>query len=450
MDTVSLLARHDRRLPRYTSYPTAANFDTRVNARTYRRWLGAIPEGSAASLYLHVPFCASLCWFCGCNTSVVHSVGALERYATAMVAEIESAAAAIGHRLPVRHIHWGGGTPTALPAPLMQTIDAALRRHFMIDGATEIAIELDPRTLPATAEVDLRALGIGRASLGVQDFSPIVQDAIGRHQSVAETRDAAMVARAAGARSINLDLVYGLPQQTVASLEATIASVLEIEPDRIALYGYAHVPWMQKRQAVLAGFDLPDAAARLCQQTRAAAMLVEAGYRRIGLDHFAKPDDPMAQARGTPRLRRNFQGYTLDDAAVLIGFGASAISALPQGYAQNVTRTIEYLDAIETATLATARGIARTAQDDLRSRIIERLMCDLTVDVASIADAAGMDAATLDDAWPQLEPLEIDGLIQRNGAIVTVTEAGWPFLRCVAACFDQYLDPQASRHAAAI
>jgi pimeloyl-ACP methyl ester carboxylesterase len=190
--------------------------------------------------------------------------------------------------------------------------------------------------------------------------------------------------------------------------------------------------------------------ARQAQRNGAAAMLVEAGYRRIGLDHFAKPDDPMAQARGTPRLRRNFQGYTLDDAAVLIGFGASAISALPQGYAQNVTRTIEYLDAIETATLATARGIARTAQDDLRSRIIERLMCDLTVDVASIADAAGIDGATLDDAWPQLEPLETDGLIRRNGAVVTITEAGWPFLRCVAACFDQYLDPQASRHAAAI
>ncbi|MCU4161929.1 oxygen-independent coproporphyrinogen III oxidase [Acidiphilium sp. AL] len=450
MDTLSLLARYDRRLPRYTSYPTAVQFDARVNRDVHRRWLAAIPDGATASLYLHVPFCRSLCWFCGCNTSVMNSVTALERYATSVQAEIARVASAIGHRLPVRQIHWGGGTPTALPAPSMQAIDAALRRHFTINADTEIAIEIDPRTLPTTAESDLRALGIDRASLGVQDFSPAVQDAIGRHQSVAQTRHAALVARVAGACSINLDLVYGLPHQTVASLEATVESVLEIDPDRVALYGYAHVPWMQKRQQVIAEYDLPDAVARLAQQARAGTMLAEAGYSRIGLDHFAKPSDRMALACGTPALRRNFQGYTVDDADVLIGFGASAISALPQGYAQNATRTADYLASIEKAGFAIARGLALTEEDGLRRAIIERIMCDLAVDVARLAKNAGVDFATFDDVWPKLESLAMDGLIRRDGSVISVTEAGRPFLRHVASCFDAYLDPETARHASAI
>ncbi|MHB1302302.1 MAG: oxygen-independent coproporphyrinogen III oxidase [Acidiphilium sp.] len=450
MDTLSLLARYDRRLPRYTSYPTAVQFDARVNGDVHRRWLAAIPDGATASLYLHVPFCRSLCWFCGCNTSVVNSVTALERYAASVQAEIARVASAIGHRLPVRQIHWGGGTPTALPAPLMRAVDATLRRHFTIDADTEIAIEIDPRTLPATAESDLHALGIGRASLGVQDFSPAVQDAIGRHQSVAQTRHAALVARAAGARSINLDLVYGLPHQTVASLEATIESVLEIDPDRVALYGYAHVPWMQKRQQVIAEYDLPDSVARLVQQARAGTMLAEAGYSRIGLDHFAKPGDRMALARDTPALRRNFQGYTVDDADLLIGFGASAISALPQGYAQNATRTADYLASIEKTDLAIARGLALTKEDGLRRAIIERIMCDLAVDVPRLAENAGVDFATLDDVWPKLESLAMDGLIRCDDLVISVTEAGRPFLRHVASCFDAYLDPETARHASAI
>ena len=450
MDTLSLLARYDRRLPRYTSYPTAVQFDARVNGDVHRRWLAAIPDGATASLYLHVPFCRSLCWFCGCNTSVVNSVTALERYAASVQAEIARVASAIGHRMPVRQIHWGGGTPTALPAPLMRAVDATLRRHFTIDADTEIAIEIDPRTLPATAESDLHALGIGRASLGVQDFSPAVQDAIDRHQSVAQTRHAALVARAAGAGSINLDLVYGLPHQTVASLEATVESVLEIDPDRVALYGYAHVPWMQKRQQVIAEYDLPDSVARLAQQARAGTMLAEAGYSRIGLDHFAKPGDRMALACGTPALRRNFQGYTVDDADVLIGFGASAISALPQGYAQNATRTTDYLASIEKAGFAIARGLALTEEDGLRRAIIERIMCDLAVDVARLAKNAGVDFATFDDVWPKLESLATDGLIRRNGSVISVTEAGRPFLRHVASCFDAYLDPETARHASAI
>jgi oxygen-independent coproporphyrinogen-3 oxidase len=442
MDLPTLLARYDdRRLPRYTSYPTAPRFDSRVGSSVMRQWLGAIAPQTRLSLYVHVPFCERMCWFCACNTSVVHSVAALERYAAAVQCEIERVAAAIGQRLPVAHVHWGGGTPTVLPAPLMRAIDAMMRRHFSFDDDTEIAIEIDPRTLPATAVADFAALGIGRASLGVQDFAPAVQDAIGRHQSLEQTRAAAESARRAGAASINLDLVYGLPHQTVASLEATIADVLTLDPDRIALFGYAHVPWMQRRQQLLAEQALPAAEARFAQQAHAAKLLVAAGYRRIGLDHFARPHDRMAKASGTGTLSRNFQGYTVDHGAVLLGFGASAIGSLPQGYAQNATRAAEYLAQIEAGELAAVRGIALNPEDRLRRQIIERIMCDGAADVAALATAAGIDVATFDAALSRLDRLAQDGLVLCDGWRLTVPDSARPFLRHVAACFDAYLDP---------
>ncbi|MDE2199266.1 MAG: oxygen-independent coproporphyrinogen III oxidase [Rhodospirillales bacterium] len=448
MDSASLLARHDRRLPRYTSYPTAPLFDAGVDTETVRAWLGAIPPGIAASLYLHVPFCKSLCWFCGCSTSVVRSVGALEHYAQALQSEMARVARHAGHRLAVRQIHWGGGTPTALPAPLMQAVTSALHRHFDIDAATEIAIEIDPRTVPPADE--LRALGITRASLGVQDFAEEVQAAIGRHQSFEQTRAAADAAREAGARSINLDLVYGLPHQSVASLERTIEAALELAPDRIALFGYAHVPWKEKRQQVLAERALPGTEERFAQQERAAAMLVEAGYVRIGLDHFARPGDSLTQALVAGAVRRNFQGYTTDDSEVLIGLGASAISRLPQGYAQNAHATAEYLAAIDAGGLATRRGRALAGEDRLRGQIIERIMCDLAVDVGGLAAASGVGLERFDGSWPVLDRLAADGLVVRDGARLTVPEAARPFLRHVAGAFDAYLDPQALRHSAAI
>jgi len=454
MDTRSLLAKHNRRLPRYTSYPTAPLFDARVGPETMRAWLAEIPDTTHLSLYVHVPFCERMCWFCGCNTSVVRSVAALERYAEAVQTEIGRLAASVGRRLPVAHVHWGGGTPTSLPEPLMRAIDAEMRRRFSFEEATEIAIEIDPRTLPGNAVADFAAIGIGRASLGVQDFAPAVQDAIGRHQSLAQTRAAADAARQGGASSINLDLIYGLPHQTVESLEETIHSVLTLEPDRIALFGYAHVPWLKKRQQILAEQALPDIEARFAQQQRAAELLVRAGYRRIGLDHFAKPDDRMAEASDSGALSRNFQGYTVDGGDVLIGFGASSISSLPQGYVQNASGTADYLAAIEAGGLATVRGVALDPQDHLRRAIIERIMCDCRVDVATLAREAGIDVTTLDGAAEKLNALEEDGLIRRDGWTITIPEAGRPFLRHVAACFDAYLDanstPGAKRHAAAI
>jgi oxygen-independent coproporphyrinogen-3 oxidase len=441
----ALLARYDRPLPRYTSYPTAPHFSAATGAKDYALWLAAIEPDARASLYLHVPFCRSMCWFCGCTTSAVHSVSALERYATALETEIGRVAAAIGHHLRAGQIHWGGGTPTALPAPLLRRVHAALARHFTLDDMTEIAIEIDPRTLPDDATALLRDLAVTRVSLGVQDFAPAVQAAIGRHQSVAQTKAAADAARAAGIASVNFDLVYGLPFQTIESLEATIGEVLALGPDRVALYGYAHVPWTRKRQQVIAERALPDTAARFAQQQRAAELLVAAGYRQIGLDHFARPEDMMARAAGTGALRRNFQGYTVDPSDLLIGLGASAISRLPQGYAQNAVGTQPYLAAIEAGGLAIAKGLALDNEDRLRGAIIERLMCDLEVDLATF-DA---DPERFGAEGAALAPMEADGLLRREGSRVIVTEAGRPFLRHAAAAFDAWLG-QAGRHAAAI
>lgn len=439
------LARYDRRLPRYTSYPTAPQFGPGVDSRTYRRWLGTIPEGTRASLYLHIPFCRTMCWFCGCTTGAVRSVSALERYAAALQTEIVRVAAAVGRPVMAGQLHWGGGTPTALPAPLLRAVHDTLKTHFVIASATEIAIEIDPRTLPDNATALLRDLDVTRVSLGVQDFAADVQAAIGRHQSVEQTARAAEAAREAGITSVNFDLVYGLPRQTVASLEATIGQVLALNPDRIALYGYAHVPWTRKRQQMIAERALPDTAERFAQQAHAAAVLKAAGYRQIGLDHFARPGDSMAKAAGTGGVRRNFQGYTVDPSDLLIGFGASAISSLPQGFAQNVTATQPYLAAIEAGGLATAKGLALSGEDRLRGRIIERIMCDLAVDLADFSD----DPRRFGIELAALAPLVADGLVVREGTRLAVTEAGRPFLRHVAAPFDAYLG-EASRHAAAI
>ncbi len=257
MDIDALIARHDRRVPRYTSYPTAPHFSAALGAGTAAAWLAALPGTASLSLYLHVPFCRTLCRFCGCHTSAVNSDAPLVTYAAALRAEIALVAQAVGKRLTVRQIHWGGGTPTALPAPLLRRVHAALARHFALDGTTEIAIEIDPRTLPDDATALLRDLAVTRVSLGVQDFAPAVQETIGRQQSFAETAACADALRGIGVGSINLDLVYGLPHQTADGLQATLRQALTIAPERIAVFGYAHVPWMQRHQALIPEASLP-------------------------------------------------------------------------------------------------------------------------------------------------------------------------------------------------
>lgn len=444
------LVDYERRLPRYTSYPTATQFTDVVGHAKMASWLAGLADNESLSLYFHVPFCHQMCWFCGCSTSVVQRTDIIDRYVSAIKKEIVLVSDAIGKRLAVRQIHWGGGTPSTLSPHAMLGIIDELRKRFFLDSDVEMSVEVDPRHLAAASLEGFRSIGVTRASLGVQDFAPMVQAAIGRVQSFAQTKAASTLLRDAGARSINLDLIYGLPYQTVDSLLETLDQALEISPDRIALYGYAHVPWIRGRQKLIPDEALPDAGQRYAQQIAAAQKISAAGYQPIGLDHFAKPADSLYLAYKAGKLRRNFQGYAVDDATTLIGFGASSISSMPLGYAQNFHKVADYLKAIEGMHLATARGVVLTKEDFLRRAIIERLMCDLVVDAALLCKKYGLPEATLANAMEQLDALVADGVIVRTGHNIMVTSEGRPFVRYAAAAFDAYVQPSATHHAVGV
>ncbi|MGR7995006.1 oxygen-independent coproporphyrinogen III oxidase [Xanthobacter sp. ZOL 2024] len=452
----ALLARYGHPVPRYTSYPTAPHFTPDITAETYARWLSAVPEDSAVSVYVHIPFCAELCLYCGCQTAVVRSGTPVTAYAERLVAEIEQVRARLPGRLRLTHLHFGGGTPTMLGDRDLAQVMAALRRAFAFADDAEIAIEIDPRVMDNGKVAALAREGFNRASLGVQDFEPAVQKAIGRQQSYATTKAIADALRAAGITAINLDLMYGLPHQTAQSVQRTVEQALELEADRIAVFGYAHVPWMKKHQALIRDADLPGPLERLEQAELVAGLLADHGYHAIGLDHFARAEDPMAQRARAGTLKRNFQGYTTDDAPVLLGFGASAIGALPQGYVQNIAATPLWHKALELGHLPIARGIALTGEDRLRRAIIERLMCDLEVDLAAMATAHGASPHLFEPELEALAPLIADGLAVRDGLVVRVPEAARSFARVVCAVFDPRLtaarqaEPEKKRHAAAV
>ena len=440
MTDAELVARYDGRVPRYTSYPTAPHFTPAVGAATYAEWLQAMPADTTLSLYLHVPFCDRLCHYCGCNTTVVRLDSARRAYAALLEREIGRVAALIGRRAPVSHVHWGGGTPTSLPGDCLTAIMTRIRSAFAVAPDAEIAIELDPTSLPPDRHAALADMGVTRVSLGVQDLEPAVQEAIGRRQSYEQTEDCAAKARALGVGSLNLDLIYGLPLQTEESVARTARRALALNADRVAVFGYAHVPWMKKHQQLIAEDTLPGPLARFRQQHAIHRVLTEeGGYIPVGLDHYARPGDAMAEAATTRQLHRSFQGYTDDAAPALLGFGASAIGSLPQGYVQNAPTALAYGKAIEAGGLAIVRGVALTADDRLRRDLIERLMCDLEVDVVALAAAHGADPAPLVAALAGLAPFAADGLADWDGARLRVSEKGRPFVRSVAALFDAYL-----------
>jgi oxygen-independent coproporphyrinogen III oxidase len=442
----NLLKYLDRRLPRYTSYPTALQFGPAIDAASYERWLMALPADAPVSLYLHVPFCAELCLYCGCHTAVARRHAPVAAYAELLEREIDQVGARLAGQ-PVTHIHFGGGTPTMLQPKQLMRIIAALRARFRITRATEIAIEIDPRSLAREHIAVLADMGVSRASLGVQDFEPRVQEAIGRRQSIEQTARAADGLREAGIVHINFDLMYGLPYQTVATVTDTAERALALRPDRIALFGYAHVPWMKRHQKLIPEETLPGSQERFAQSRAATEVFVGSDYQHIGLDHFARADDPLAKRQREGRLHRNFQGYTTDETANLIGFGPSAISSLPGGYVQNTPQMVGYRDAIMAGRPATTRGCAVTAEDRLRGRIIERLMCDLRVDLADVCRAysAGRFAAELS----ALDELAQDGLVLRKGTAITVPQEARAFVRSVCAVFAQYPPQQEARYSRA-
>lgn len=448
--TPELIARYDQRVPRYTSYPTAPHFKPEITAGTYGSWLAELAPDKSLSLYLHVPFCAELCLYCGCNTAVTRSYKAVAAYVDCLEREIELVTKHLPARMDVSHIHWGGGTPTILSPNDLQRISQRLGAAFKIQARAEVAVEIDPRTITLDHVDALAASGLNRASLGVQDFDPRVQETIKRVQSFEQTATVAAWLRQAGVSGLNLDLMYGLPFQTVESVVRSVDLALRLDPDRIALFGYAHVPWMKRHQALLPEDSLPDAVARVEQREAAAAAFVEAGYVQIGIDHFAKPDDPMALRQQDGRLHRNFQGYTTDEAPALIGFGTSAIGALPQGYIQNAPTTVAYREAIMNGRLATVRGVALTNEDRLRRSIIERLMCDFRVDLTEIASEFAWDPA---DFYPEIQAIDElaqDGIVARDGLTVAVPEESRALVRNVCAVFDRYLESGALRHSRAL
>ncbi len=440
----------DKRIPRYTSYPTAVQFVGEVGGSTYAEWLSALPADVPLSIYLHVPFCSELCLYCGCHTTVVRKYTPVAAYADLLEREIALVGRHLGGRRRVAHVHWGGGTPTMLLPRDFARLTDALRRTFSLASDCEIAVEIDPRTLTCETVRALRDAGVTRASIGVQEFEPRVQKAVGRVQSFEQTARAVDWLRDAGIVNINLDLMYGLPYQTVETVAATARRSLALDPDRIALFGYAHVPWMKRHQRLLPEAALPDAIERFSQIAAATAVLIQAGLQPIGLDHFAKPDDLLVRRQREKRLHRNFQGYTTDEAAALIGFGTSAIGVLPQGYVQNASSTAAYRDAIQGGAMATVRGRALTEDDRLRRDIIEQLMCNLEVDLAETTAARNR---SLDDFAPELS--EIDalaerGLVHRLDGTITVAEHARPLVRTICAVFDAYLLDRETRHSRAV
>jgi oxygen-independent coproporphyrinogen III oxidase len=437
-------------VPRYTSYPTAPHFSTHFPAGSYRQWLARLDPGEPVSLYLHVPFCKQQCWYCGCNMKLAARHSPVASYVQNLLQEIDLIAVALPARMAVSHLHFGGGTPTVLEPEELAAVMARLAARFELRPDAEIAIESDPRTLSDAMIEQIGALGFNRASFGVQEFDPDVQAAINRIQPPEMVERATRGLRASGVANINFDLIYGLPYQTAAALCRTVEQCVAMRPDRVVLFGYAHVPWVAKNQRMIADDSLPAASARAKQARLAAATLAANGYVRIGIDHFALPEDSLAIAAAEGRLHRNFQGYTSDAARTLIGIGATSIGRTPQGYVQNLSETGAWSRAVAAGKLPVARGHALSGQEQLRGHVIERIMCDGAVDLAAEGGASGFAEDWYAAEAPELLQMQEDGLLTCIDGKLSLTPEGLPLARVVAAVFDTYLRESAARHSVAV
>ena len=423
----------DARVPRYTSYPPANRFEPVDAGGPAADWLAQVPEGAELSLYVHIPFCRRLCWFCACRTQGTKTDAPVANY----VDHVEKEITAVASRLPnvfAGRIHFGGGTPTLMSPNISSALVARLNAAFPRTETAEFSVEIDPTEVDAPRMEALAAEGMNRASLGVQDFDPRVQQAIGREQSFEQTEFCVTTLRDLGVENINLDILYGLPFQTELTLAATLDKVLALDPDRIAAFGYAHVPWMSRRQTLIPSDALPDPRMRLRLFSVLAKRLTQAGYIQIGIDHFVKPHDGLAKALVSHQLRRNFQGYTDDTSPWLIGFGASAISRYPQGFLHNAMSTAEYLGRIRSGQFATKRGIEMTPRQHLTAALIERIMCYGRIELDRLAEE--MDLAPT--AYPRLVELaaEFAPFVTLTGNNLHVDKEAYPLLRIIAARLD--------------
>lgn len=444
----AILAAYDRPVPRYTSYPTAAQFDSSIGPEQHAGWLSSLKAGEAA-LYLHVPFCRQLCWYCACHTMAMRREGTLDSYAAALESDLTLVARSAPDFI-VGSVQWGGGTPTQLGAGRLRAIGHLVDALFDRRCDAEISMEVDPRYCDEATVEAMTALGVTRVSFGVQDFDEAVQRAINRVQSFETTLSTVERVRRAGMTKINVDLVYGLPNQTLETLTRTLDLALSLSPDRFAVFGYAHVPWMKPRQRLIPSETLPGVAARSAMAALVSDRLVGGGYVRVGFDHYARPGDKLARAIANRRLRRNFQGYVADESPWVVGIGASAISCLPGGFSQNVADPAEYMAAIDRGAFATARGFAVGPEDRLRGDIIGQLMCSYSADIGETCRKYGADANAFLQEIDGLAALVRDGLISIVGAQLAVTDRGRPLVRSVCAAFDRYYTGAEGRHARGI
>ena len=445
-----LLRRFDAPGPRYTSYPTADRFDDRFGAAESAAELGHLARARSAtplSVYVHIPFCESVCYYCACNKVVTRHHDRAGEYLDALQAEIGLVAASLGNGKPVSQLHFGGGSPTFLSDPELERVMAALRRTFHVGADAELSIEVDPRTVTPARLGHLRALGFNRVSFGVQDFDASVQKAVHREQSFESVHDLMVCARELGFASINADLIYGLPRQTRESFARTVAQIATLRPDRIALYAYAHLPERFKPQRRIVAEELPDGATRIAMLGGAVAGFLAHGYDYIGMDHFALPDDALAVAKREGRLQRNFQGYSTHPDCDLVGFGVSAIGRLGATYQQNAKTLPEYYAALAQRRLPVVRGLTLTDDDLLRRDVIMALMCQGRVEFGVIEADHGIDFRERFGAEiAQLAPLVAAGLANLHADAIEVTASGWFVVRAVAMVFDRHLRGDLARN----
>ncbi len=445
-EILSLVQKYSVSGPRYTSYPTAPQWNEKVGIEDYQRFLKkSFPDSKLpVALYVHIPFCESLCYYCGCNIQITKDHGRSIGYVQSLLKEMESVYQILGHKQSLSHIAWGGGTPTFLSLDEISLLQKGTLNYFQLDDDAEVSIEIDPRVTSYPQLELLRELGFNRVSLGVQDFEKQVQEAVNRIQPLEQTENMLKFCRELGFKGINFDLIYGLPHQTLASFEKTIESVIRIRPDRIALYNYAHLPQMLSHQKILDVLPRPEADERIRIFSRAFERLTQNGYRTVGMDHFAVEEDELFKALDKKTLYRNFQGYTIKHGAGMIGIGASAIGEVGDSYFQNERKPKPYEDLVEAKGLSTFRGVLFTEDDRQRKWIILSLMCQFELKFSDFKEKFGADfekdfLAELN----QLEGLKSDGLLTQDSKGLKVTELGRLFVRNIAMVFDAYLKQSA-------
>lgn len=440
-----LIRRFDVSGPRYTSYPTADRFIEAFDAASLERWLKARRPGPL-SLYFHIPFCNTICFYCGCNKIITKNRSRAAKYLEYLAREIALQAACVGDKKEVTQIHLGGGTPTFLSDEEFRFLMTTIREHFTLVPDGEYSIEVDPRKVSAETVALLAELGFNRMSLGVQDFEPSVQKAVNRIQSYEETKAVLDAARAHGFRSVSIDLIYGLPQQTVTSFERTLDRVLELMPDRVSLYGYAHLPTLFKPQRRIDAALLPTGGEKLDILQRAIQRLTDAGYLYIGMDHFARADDDLAVALRQGRLQRNFQGYSTQPECDMLAFGVSGVASIGPVYAQNHKILEEYYDALDQGQLPVLRGVELSADDLLRRSVIQALMCHFELSIGAIET----DHLICFDEYfaielEDLRELESAGLVEISDGWIHVLPPGRLLVRAIAMVFDHHLRTKRAR-----